>query len=207
VAGLGIAEAPDIRWERRGYFAGELRYQADSVVVLAGIPGAGKSTLLRRLFPEGGGTRHNVRVFDSERVRDRWRPVLGVVPYSWWRPVLHLTYYWLVLRAMRAGGPLVVHDCATRPWVRRLIGWQAQRSRLAVHLVLLGVPEDVARSGQHARGRVVRARSMDKHSRRWPRLLGQAVEEPGRVVPGAASAVVLDRRGANRLEKIAFEPN
>jgi len=173
------------------------------VVVLGGIPGAGKSTLLRRLFPEGeyGG----VRVFDSGWVRDRWKPALGVVPYSWWRPVVHLTYYGLVLRAIRAGGPLVVHDCATRPWVRWLIGWQARRAGMAVHLILLDVPEDVARSGQHARGRVVRMRSMDKHSRRWPRLLEQAAEDPGRVVPGAASAVVLDRRGADQLEKIAFE--
>ncbi|WP_238165519.1 AAA family ATPase [Kribbella caucasensis] len=174
--------------------------------MLGGIPGAGKSTLLRRLFP-GGTEDGGVRVFDSGWVRDRWRPVLGGVPYSWWRPVLHLTYYGLVLRAMRAGGPLVVHDCATRPWVRRLIGWRARRSGLAVHLVLLDVPEDVARSGQHARGRVVRSGSMDKHSRRWPRLLERAAEEPGRVVPGAASAVVLDRRGADQLEKISFEPN
>ena len=105
----------------------ELRYPSDSVVVLAGIPGAGKTTLLRRLYPVGreyGG----VRVFDSERLRARWMPVLGVVSSAWWRPLLHLTYYVLVLKAMRGGkGPMVVHDCATRPWVRRLIGWRAKR--------------------------------------------------------------------------------
>jgi ABC-type hemin transport system ATPase subunit len=102
----------------------ELRYPADSVVVLAGIPGAGKSTLLRRLFPEST----DVRVLDSERLRDRWQPVLRAIPYSVWRPLLHLSYYALVLRAIRGGGPLVVHDCATRPWARHLIGrWACAR--------------------------------------------------------------------------------
>lgn len=180
----------------------ELRYPADSVVVLAGIPGAGKSTLLRRLFP---GTA-DVRVLDSERIRDRWMPVLGPVPYSVWRPLMHLTYYARVLRAIRRGGPLVVHDCATRPWARQLIGRWARRSGLAVHLIMLDVPADVARLGQHARARVVRARSMATHSRRWPELLDLAADDPGQVVPGAASAVILDRDQADRLRKITFTP-
>jgi len=183
----------------------ELRYPADSVVVLAGIPGAGETTLLRRLYPIGreyGG----VRVFDSERLGARWMPVLGAVPYAWWRPLLHLTYYVLVLKAMRGGkGPMVVHDCATRPWVRRLIGWRAKRAGLPLHLVLLDVPGDVARDGQWIRGRVVRAGSMATHCRRWPHLLEQAAADLGRVVPGAMSATVLTRGQSNQLTKIAFD--
>ncbi|TCM51743.1 AAA family ATPase [Kribbella sp. VKM Ac-2568] len=180
----------------------ELRYPADSVVVLAGIPGAGKSTLLRRLFPESAA----VRVLDSERIRDRWKPVLGPIPYSVWRPLMHLTYYARVLRAIRGGGPLVVHECATRPWARQLIGRCARLSGLAVHLIMLDVPADVARLGQQSRARVVRPRSMAVHSRRWPELLDLAADDPGQVVPGAASAVILDRDQADLLRKITFTP-
>ncbi|MEU4291809.1 AAA family ATPase [Kribbella sp. NPDC026596] len=181
--------------------ARELRYSADSVVVVAGVPGAGKSTLLRRLFPGDSA----VRVFDSERIRNRWMPVLGVLPYAWWRPLVHVTYYVSVLRAMRRdGGPMVVHDCATRPWVRQLLGWRAKRAGLPLHLVLLDVPGDVARDGQWVRGRIVRAGSMATHCRRWPGLLAKAADDPSHVVPGAASAVVLNRRQANQLESISF---
>lgn len=200
MAGLGIAEAPGTHLAQD---RAELRYPVDSVVVLAGIPGAGKSTLLRRLFPEGAD-HQGVRVYDSERLRARWMPVLGRIRYSWWRPLLHLSYYVKVLSAMHTG-PMILHDCATRPWVRRLIGWRARRSGLAVHLVLLDVPGDVARSGQWARGRVVRSASMETHCRRWPELLAQTAADPSQVVPGAVSAVVLSRGQASRLERIAFE--
>ncbi|MFI7067001.1 AAA family ATPase [Kribbella sp. NPDC050124] len=200
MAGLGIAEAPGTLLAQD---RDELRYPAGSVVVLAGIPGAGKTTLLRRLYPVGGD-HQGVRVFDSERLRDRWMPTLGAIPYAWWRPLLHLTYYVKALSAMRSG-PMILHDCATRPWVRRLIGWRARRSGLHVHLVLLDVPGDVARSGQWARGRVVRSGSMETHCRRWPDLLDQAVADPSRVVPGAESAVVLSRRQASRLGRITFD--
>ncbi|MEU4197223.1 AAA family ATPase [Kribbella sp. NPDC026611] len=182
----------------------ELRYAVDAVVVLAGIPGAGKSTLLRRLYPVGSD-HSGVRVLDSERLRARWMPLLGRVPYAWWRPLLHLAYYVTVLNAIRPGrGPLVLHDCATRPWVRNLLGWRARRAGVPLHLVLLDVPGDVARSGQWARGRVVRSGSMETHCRRWPALLRQAADDPGHVVPGAQSAVVLSRREASALQGIHF---
>ena len=99
----------------------------------------------------------------------------------------------------------MVHDCATRPWVRQLLGWRAKRAGLPLHLVLLDVPGDVARDGQWMRGRIVRAGSMATHCRRWPQLLAKAADDPGRVVPGAASAVVLNRREANLLEAIIFD--
>jgi hypothetical protein len=183
----------------------ELRYPAAAVVVLAGIPGAGKTTLLRRLYPVGGEY-GGVRVFDSERLRARWMRVLGVLPYAWWRPLLHLTYYVLVLIAMRRDkGPMVVHDCATRPWVRQLLGWRAKRSGLPLHLILLDVPGDVARDGQWVRGRIVRAGSMATHCRRWPELLAKAADDPSHVVPGAASAAILSRGQANHIEQITFD--
>jgi hypothetical protein len=201
--GLGIVEAPDVN--QRESFTRELQYSKDAVVVLAGIPGAGKSTLLGRLFPDGAYG--EVRVLDSGHVRDRWMPVLGVLPYSWWRPLVHLTHYVQVLRAMRHDGPVLIHECATRPWARRLIGRRARRSNRPVHLILLDVPGYVARDGQQARGRVIRSRSMATHCRRWPELVAQAARNPAHLVPGARSALILTRRHANALEKITFKPN
>jgi predicted kinase len=179
----------------------ELRYAVDAVVLLAGIPGAGKSTLLRRVFAGSD----EVRVYDSAHIRDRWMPVLGVLPYALWRPLVHLVYYVTLLTAMRPGrGPMVIHDCATRPWARQLIGWRARRAGLPVHLILLDVPGDVARSGQWARGRVVRSASMEKHCQRWPDVVRNASSDPGSVVPGALSAAVLSRREADQVERITF---
>ncbi|WP_427895987.1 AAA family ATPase [Kribbella sp. GL6] len=178
----------------------ELRYAVDAVVVLAGIPGAGKSTFLRRVFAGSP-----VRVYDSAHLRERWMPVLGALPYALWRPLVHLMYYVTLLRSMRRGhGPMVIHDCATRPWARRLIGWRARRAGLPLHLILLDVPGDVARSGQWARGRVVRRRSMETHCRRWPDLVATARSDPGSVVPGAVSALVLTRGEANRVQHVRF---
>nr|WP_238356945.1 AAA family ATPase [Kribbella italica] len=177
-----------------------MAYPAESVVVLAGIPGAGKSTLLRRVFPAASA----VRVLDSATTRDEWRPVLGGVPYGVWRPLVHLTYYVRVVLAIRRGGPLVIHDCATRPVARRLIGWAARTAGLPVHLIMLDVPEEVARRGQEDRKRVVREASMANHSRRWPELVKQAAEDPGLVVPGAVTAVVLSRGQADQVREIVF---
>jgi predicted kinase len=201
--GLAIAEASGV--DTRESRTTELRYSENAVVVLAGIPGAGKSTLLRRLFPDGAYG--EVLVLDSGDVRERWRPMLGVLPYSWWRPLIHLTHNVQVLRAMRGDGPVLVHECATRPWARRLIGWRARRSARPVHLILLDVPGEVARDGQQARGRVVRSRSMATHCRRWRQLVAQAANNPGHLVPGALSAIILTRRQANNLVKITFEAN
>ncbi|WBQ08583.1 AAA family ATPase [Kribbella sp. CA-293567] len=181
----------------------EFRYPSNSLVVLAGIPGAGKSTLLRRLFPDPTG---DVRVLDSEPIRNRWKPVLRSVPYAVWRPLLHVTYYAQVLRAIRTEGPLVIHDCATKPLARQLIGRAAKLAGRPVHLIMLDVPAEVAKLGQRARDRVVREGSMETHSRRWPVLRDLAVTTPGRVVPGAASAVILTRDQANQLAGITFRP-
>jgi predicted kinase len=192
--------SPSVRQDLR---TTELHYPTNAIVVLAGIPGSGKSTLLRRLFPKPNG----VRVLDSEPIRNRWKPVLRNIPYSVWRPAIHLTYYTRVLRAMRTSGPLVIHDCATKPLARQLIGRAAQLSGRPVHLITLDVPTDVARLGQRARDRVVRPGTMRTHARRWPDLRDLATTDPGQVIPGATSAVILTRGEANHLTTITFTPN
>ncbi|MEU8221361.1 AAA family ATPase [Kribbella sp. NPDC048915] len=179
----------------------ELRYTADAVVLLAGIPGAGKTTFLRRVF---AGDR-SVRVLDSAQLRERWMPVLGVLPYSVWRPLVHFVYYVTLLAAMRPGrGPLVIHDCGTRSWVRQLIGRRARQAGLPLHLILLDVPADVARSGQQARGREVGPNIMATHCRRWPDVVSRASIDPSSAVPGAHSALVLTRPEADEVERIVF---
>ncbi len=192
-----------------------LAYPAASLVVLAGIPGAGKTTLLRRLYATGDearipSRRGPVRILDPEQILPVWQRWLGPVPYRWWRPLLHLAHYTRVCAAVGQGGPVVVSDCGTRPWVRRLLGALAVRRGLAVHLVLLDASPDDARTGQRTRGRAVGAASFDAHCRRWRGLVRAmaATRDPGRLVPGAASAVLLDREAAGRLRTLAFsEPD
>lgn len=190
--------------------AHELRYPTDAFVLVIGVPGAGKTTLLRRLFKCGNVATlagsvdseraEGVRVLDSGETRTRLRPWLGWLPYAWWRPVVHAAHYVRVLAAIRAGGPLVVSDPGTRPIVRRLLVRQAHVSRVPLHLVLLDVTEEQARSGQAARGRRIGSRSFRRHYRRWRALLAA----PRRYVRGAASVVVLDRRSADDLHAIRF---
>ena len=45
---------------------------------------------------------------------------------------------------------------------------------------------------------------MATHNRRRPELLDLAADDPGEVVPGAASAVILARDQADLLRKITF---
>lgn len=187
--------------------AAELRFPAASVVLVTGVPGAGKSTLLRslyasgeRILPERVG---EVRVLDSAQVRDRWAAV-QTVPYRLWRPFVHLAHYARVLAAIARGGPIVVHDCGTRSWVRRLIGIAAARHGLQVHLVMLDVSEREAWRGQGTRGRAVRFSSFATHCRRWADLMAAALRAPEDVMPGVASVTVLDRPAARQLRAIRF---
>lgn len=177
---------------------GELHYPADAFVLLAGVPGAGKTTLLHRLF---GPENTDVRVLDSAATRDRWMPWLSRIPYWLWRPVAHGMHYVRVLAAIREGGPLVVPDCVTRPWARWLLVRQARRCRVPLHVVLLDVTEAEGRAGQLERGRMVSSRSYRRHCRRWRELL----VDPYRLLNGADSVLVLDRKTADDLRTIRFD--
>ncbi|WP_433064077.1 AAA family ATPase [Dactylosporangium sp. CS-033363] len=166
------------------------------MLVVAGVPGAGKTTLLRRLFPPGTA---GVRVLDSDHTRTWWRPYLGRLPYRWWRPIVHVTHYARVLLALRAPGPVVVHECATKSWVRRMLFTAARRSRRPVHLLLLDVHPRDALAGQESRGRRVRPSSFATHCRNWRQLMDGA-----EATHDAASVTRMDRAGATRLEAIHF---
>ncbi|MEU8739465.1 AAA family ATPase [Streptomyces halstedii] len=188
---------PPVRDLRRGAGLGPraLDYPPGDVVVVSGLPGGGKSTLIRRTAAE-----HAV---DSQDTRDRWAGSLPrSVPYSLYRPLVRVAHYLGLWRALRAGGSVVVHDCGTQTWVRRWLARDARRRGHLLHLVLLDVTPRVARQGQRQRGRGVSAYAFARHRRAVGRLLGVTGE--GRLPPGCASAVLLDREAAGAIVRISF---
>ena len=161
------------------------------LVVIGGLPGSGKTTLLRRLLPTGTpGTTG----LDSEQVTDRLREAGMRLPYRVIRPLVHSWHRWRVLRTVRGDVPVVV---LTDPWTsgrwRRTVLRTARRAGRSVRLVLLDASPELAGSGQTARGRVLSARAMDRHTRRWARLV-QSIDD--RDHAGGPVVVVDRRRGA-----------
>ncbi|MFC3998822.1 AAA family ATPase [Nocardiopsis sediminis] len=189
-----------------------LRYPAHSLVLVGGVPGAGKSTLLNRLYGLDGTetttvrTRDGVRVIDSQQSRNRLTPALRLLPYPWWRWVVHVLHYARVVAALRTGDPVIVHETGTRRAVRRLLGWHCRRKGVEVHLVLIDVTPDEALRSQIERGRRVTAHSHRVHSRRWTRVLSACGGGPGAVLRGARSLELLDRARARALGAIRFTP-
>jgi len=201
----------DLRAERRpvpgtGVAAGVgvLTYPTTCVVLVTGLPGAGKSTLLARVVhPERG-----VVVLDADRVRARWEHRVGRLPYGVYRPLVRLSHYGEVARALRGPGAVVVHDSGRNPFMRRAILFAARRRGNPVHALLLDVTARQALSGQRERGRGVSMSVFARHHREWRDLLARLSPRPadpgGHVPEGFASCVLLDRSAASGLSTIAF---
>ncbi|GAB3447534.1 AAA family ATPase [Streptomonospora sediminis] len=188
-----------------------LRYPANSLLLVGGVPGAGKSTLINRLFALDGTEPHTVqrpggvRVIDSQQSRNRLTRRLRAFPYPAWRWVMHCLHYLRIFSALRAGdGPVVVHESATRQPVRRLLGWYCRRRGYEVHLLLIDVGPEAALRGQIERGRRIAPRSHRRHMQRWPRLLVDCAAGAGAVVPGARSLVLMERAEVAGLAEIRF---
>ncbi|WP_460696224.1 AAA family ATPase [Nocardia thraciensis] len=200
---------PDTVHDLRGRDVDELRYPATSAVIFTGVPGAGKSTALRRLFGDVGtavaAVEHGgATLVDSQQSRNWWHLRLGWLPYALWLPIVHLTHYRRIRRALHgARTPVVVHDCGTRRWVRRLIAsWAAQGGR-EVHIIMIDVAAEAAQAGQRARGRRVSRISFALHYSRWRRIVGRVADGTApRPVP--TSVVVLDRTTVSKLRAISF---
>src|SRR5215218_5630122 len=123
-----------------------LLFAPGAAVIVGGIPGAGKTTFLARAVRPG-----DAEVLDSAQVRRRLRARLGPrLPYALYRPLVYALHLLRVWRALALPGPLVVHDCATRGPLRRLMVRRAARAGRPVSLVLLDVDAAVARGGQRA---------------------------------------------------------
>ncbi|MEU6891417.1 ABC transporter ATP-binding protein [Streptomyces sp. NPDC046557] len=172
-----------------------LGFAAGDIVVVSGLPGGGKSTLIRRVA--------GVVAIDSQDTRERWeRRVPGAVPYAVYRPVVRAAHYWGLWRVVRSGASVVVHDCGSQAWVRRLLAAAARRRGRALHLLLLDATAGEALAGQAERGRRVSAYAFARHRAAVTRLIRAA--EAGRPPAGCASVTLLDRPSAAALTGITF---
>ncbi|WP_435244881.1 AAA family ATPase [Streptomyces sioyaensis] len=145
-------------------------YPANAVVVVSGLPGSGKSTLLRR-------TPAQATVIDPRAVHVACEAVMpGWLPYGLYRPWARWRHIRWLYRELRGDGPLLVHDCGSRPWVRRWMARAAGRRGRPLHLVLLDVGRAEALSGQESRGRRAPRRAFARHHRGLERLLRRLSE-------------------------------
>ncbi|MGW2398551.1 AAA family ATPase [Kitasatospora sp. NPDC001664] len=173
---------------------GTLAYPAGDLLVVSGLPGSGKSTLMGRCS--------TAPVIDSQHSREHWAARLpAALPYALYRPLVRAHHYLRLRRALLAGGPLVVHDCGTLPWVRAWLSRTAAAQGRRLHLLVLDSTPQQARQGQLARGRRVSAYAFTRHRRATGRLHAALSGGP---LPGCASTVVLSRPGALDLERITF---
>jgi len=167
------------------------------VVLVGGVPGAGKSTVLARV-----GSAPGVDVLDPDDWRIWLQAVLpAAVPYTAYRPVVHIAHALRVLVALLRGPvpgrTLLVHDPATRARRRRLFARLARGRGWEPVLVYIDVARPVAESGQIRRGRVVDPVSFDGHWSRWTTLRTTLLGDAGSLDGRAWSDVVLtDREGA-----------
>ncbi|WP_405741934.1 AAA family ATPase [Streptomyces sp. NBC_01525] len=205
-----------------GAVPGALRYPPDAVVVVAGLPGSGKSTLLHRWsgrVGEPGGASHGaagapaVRLIDPRAVHlaceaamPHWLPYPVYRPWARWRLLRE------VCAALRGDGPVLVHDCGSRAWLRRLLARATARHGRTLHLVLLDVGAATALSGQRARARWVRRRVFARHRRGLDRLLrtlDRPAAGPSTALPDAladvTSLVALDARTRERVAAVRFD--
>ncbi|MEU5387419.1 AAA family ATPase [Kitasatospora cineracea] len=192
--------APDAVADLRGRPGGplELRYGPDAVVVVGGVPGSGKSTLLRRWDAPAA-------LIDPRTTRLACQARMpAALPYPLYRPAVRLLHLLRTRAAFRRPGPLLVHDCGSRWWMRRALAHWARRAGRDLHVVLLAVRPAEALAGQHARARTAAPRTFRLHVRRTARLLA-ALERDGRAAfPGARSVLLADAASRERLAGIRF---
>ncbi|MGH3937896.1 MAG: AAA family ATPase [Pseudonocardiaceae bacterium] len=172
------------------------------LVLFGGLPGAGKSTLL-------AGLRDSpvVTVRDSDQMRECLRARLPAwLPYRAYRPVVHVGHQLrVVLAVLRAPGPVLVHDPATRTYTRAVLAWLAWLSARPAVFVWLDVPPRLALEGQRARGRLIPPRSFARHVARAG-VLRRALLA-GTVPPGWRTVVLLERPAMGAGLKLMIQDN
>jgi hypothetical protein len=189
----------DLRGRVRG--PSVLAYPAGAVVVVSGLPGSGKSTLMRRWSG-------SAPVIDPRTVHVEYQARMpGWLPYAVYRPWVRLQHFLRLRAQVQGGGPLLVHDCGSRPWMRRRLARAAGRQRRELHVVLLAVDAVDALAGQDKRGRWVPARVFARHRRGLAQLLSALSVQGAAIVPEAASVVLLDRTLREHVAALEFAPS
>ena len=160
------------------------------MLVVAGLPGAGKSTML-------GHAAGRLTVLDSDQVRGKLRAVLpDATPYRCYRPIVHAWHRIRVARRAAFGrGPVVVHEPSTRATTRAWLAALGAVTRRPVRMLWLDVTAEQAIAGQRSRGRVLPARSFERHVRRAARMREALLAD--QVPAGWHSAHVLTRSAAD----------
>ncbi|WP_436723330.1 AAA family ATPase [Streptomyces sp. URMC 127] len=185
-----------------------LSYPAGSVVVVSGLPGSGKSTLMRRWSAAAPAV-------DPRAAHERWQARMpDRLPYAVYRPCARLDHFLRIRTAVRSGEPVLVHDCGSRPWMRRWLAREAGRRGHELHLVLLDVGTVRALEGQRRRGRRVSRRVFTRHAHGLGRLLrtldAAAAGGGGRTLPPAvaeaASLVLLGAATREDVSGLEFRP-
>ncbi|MGW1071870.1 AAA family ATPase [Streptomyces sp. NPDC002537] len=175
-----------------------LSYPPGSVVVVSGLPGSGKSTLLRRCS-------ETAAMVDPRDVHEACAAVMPArLPYAAYRPWARLRHFHRLRTGVRTGEPLLVHDCGSRPWMRRYLARAAGRRGRELHLVLLAVGTAEALAGQDARGRWSPRRVFTRHDRRLAHLLRRLSTEGADAIPETTSIVLLDRISRERVQSLDF---
>ncbi|MFD9130147.1 AAA family ATPase [Kitasatospora sp. NPDC059571] len=196
VAPLPAAGLIDLRGRPGPAF--RLHCPADAVVVVSGLPGSGKSTLLARWADRAAVIDPRTTHVDCEAVMPAW------LPYPVYRPWARLRHLARMRAALRARGPLLVHDCGSRPWLRRWLGRSAARTGRTLHLVLLDVGAAEALTGQESRRRWAPRRVFARHRRGLGRLLAAIDRDGAAAVPEATSLLLLDRVSRERAAAVEF---
>ncbi|MFE5535753.1 AAA family ATPase [Streptomyces sp. NPDC056492] len=205
-AGAGAPAAPvmsprglvDLRGQGGGPVL--ISYPAGAVVVVSGLPGSGKSTLLRRWSAVAPVVDPRASHVACEAVMPAW------LPYAVYRPWARLRHFHRLYAEVRSGGPLLVHDCGSRTWMRRWLSWTAGRRGRELHVVLLDVGAAEALAGQRARARWASRRVFARHRRGLARLLETLRLDGQAAVREAASVVLLDHVSRERLSSVEFTP-
>lgn len=137
------------------------------VLVVAGLPGAGKTTLLREVAGAGD------LVLDPQQLGDQLsRRLPAVVPYRWYRPVVHAWHRAsVVVRLVRGDDGLIIHEPGGRPrWRRRLVGLARSRGS-AVHLLVVRADPEEAEAGRVHRQRTLPKGRAARHEQEWADML------------------------------------
>ncbi|MEU6756797.1 AAA family ATPase [Streptomyces sp. NPDC046685] len=169
-----------------------LSYPHDAVVIVAGLPGSGKSTLLHAWAAAA-------TVVDPRATRTTYETLMPPwLPYVVYQPWARLKHMQWIRTEIRRAYPLLVHDCGSRPWMRRWLAYNADRARRPLHMVVLDVGSQEALSGQHARRRLTSRRVFATHQRGLARLLSGIERNGLTAATRLTSMVLLDRSSRDR---------